>query len=152
MLIDEIVNFIERSPQAIARLFARHDIQAAPTPKNVGNAITVIRRPFVDDLLDLMHLNEQSGFNDDNGQPVTFSRVVDGLARLSLGASNITKDVQGKPHLLATRNGFMVDGRRYEDDQEDYYQTDRIFGINRTLFMILAGVALLAAIMYSTKK
>ncbi|MBD1364382.1 hypothetical protein IDJ77_11235 [Mucilaginibacter sp. ZT4R22] len=154
-MIQEIIEFIERQPQAIARLFARYDIQAEPTPKNVGNAITVIRRPFVDDMLDLMHLNEQSGFNDDNGNPVTFTRVVDGLSRVALGASNIARDVQGKQRLLSTRNGYQVDPRGYadRDSYDDYnYGSDRILGINKTLFMILAGVALLAAIMYSTKK
>jgi hypothetical protein len=153
VVIDEIVDFIARQPQAIARLFARHNIQAEPTPKNVGNAITVLRRPFVDDMLDLMHLSEQSSLTGDDGQPVTFSKVIDGAARVFLGASNITKDVQNKNRLIATRNGYGVDGRRHDRDYyEDDYQTDRILGINKTLFFILAGVVAIAAFMHFSKK
>ncbi|RFZ84771.1 hypothetical protein DYU05_03965 [Mucilaginibacter terrenus] len=125
-------------------MFTRYDIDADVTPRNVGNAAAVFRQPFVNDLLSLLPGSKFSNLTGDD-TPVNFQNVIDGLARISLGTSNIINDVKGKQRLGAYRNPIIPQrAYGYPDDGYDYYDNDRILGINKVVFFILAGLLIWA--------
>jgi|GEM_PF-6739546 len=151
-VLNKINYLIEQQPAVVAQLFKAHRINAPVNTRNVGNAITVLRRPFVNDLLSILNIDLENDYSNATGD-VNFQNVVDGLARISLGASNIANDIKGKPRLVSRNNGYIIDGRPRPGDYDDVYEpTGRIFGINRTLFFVLAGILVVAIALQYQKK
>lgn len=164
----------EQHPESVALVFQKHRIQASPNERNLTNAIKIKGELFTYDLADAIDdsLGQQSGF--------LWGLFESKEKRAIRKAERATKKAEAaelaKANPEAAKKGFSLDkalsilggvagvagafiaGKNGNSNQApgnnnlpDPYQSERIMGIDRNMFYILAVLALVTLVLIVRK-
>ena len=159
----------EQHPESVALVFKKHFINAEPTERNLTNAITIKGELFTYDLADAIDdsLSQQSGFlwgifeskekrairkaeraskkeaaaqlAQQNPQLAKKGFTLDKALAILTGVAGVAGG------LLGNKNGAQ------SNNNPDNVQTERIFGIERNMFYVLAVLAIITLVLYIRK-
>lgn len=154
----------EQHPESVALVFQRHFINAPSTERNLTNAIKIKGEVFAYDLAEAIE-NEQNSFLG-----IFESKEKRAAKKAARDAKRAEAAQLAKENPQAAKKGFSLDkalsilngvagvagavfGNKNANaaTAENDLATDRILGIDRNMFFILAGLALVVLIMVARK-
>lgn len=159
----------EQHPESVALVFQKHFINAEPTERNLTNAVLIKGEVFCLDLVDLIETKrEQSNFLglfDSKGKRATkkAARIAKREAAAKYAAENPTAAKKGFTLDKALNIFSVVVGaagnllgsgtatNNVAGADNENLQTDRILGIDRNMFYVLAVLAIIILVMVIRK-
>ncbi|MFD1632028.1 hypothetical protein [Pseudopedobacter beijingensis] len=127
--MDAIRQIVQQRPDAVAELLEAYGVKAEPNERNLNNLVKVYGNAP-------LPYNNVTG--NDSGQPKP--TLFDKILNIANGLNNVSKSLKKS---AVSVPGTLAVGTNTSNTQ-DPLATPRIFGINRTIFLVLAGLTVLA--------
>lgn len=148
-LFGSVKTLIEKHPESVSQLFVKHRIKAAPTYRNVSNAIRV-KPDFYESLTSM--LGYHGGGDNFTGSQERIT-LADKLANAGLVFSNIIRETQrpAEPYNKIVPNYYEPTGT-YNVRTLPSNRPNRLFGMDKKFVWIIGGVLVLVLLYELSKR
>lgn len=131
VLVPALLSILKKKPKAVSTAFQQHNINAQPTPRNLGNALKVFGPKLLQAILSQIQPGtafDGDGISEDEydeisnaiGDPTKIQQVADKLAKIGIGVGVASRIISGgRPPLALGTPPFVPYG--YGQPRMNYY-------------------------------